>query len=111
MALFVKHVELKKNRHLVTRSYYLHESTRKRKMLPHDFPNNLRLTIFGNYEVLENTQNYVGTQDSAQSPERNAVSRKNFLLLIVKSMQKQATKFSDSAQFCLSFILFAKFLI
>ena len=70
LALFVKHVELKKNCHLVTRFYYLHESTRKRKMLPHDLPNNLRLTIFGNYEVLENTLKITLGHGIVPSPQK-----------------------------------------
>ena len=36
--------------------------------LPHELPNNLRLRILGNYEILEKSQNFVQTEVSALTP-------------------------------------------
>ena len=35
---------------------------------PHEFPNNVRLKILGNKEILEKLQNWMGIQPSAKSP-------------------------------------------
>ena len=37
---------------------------------PYEFPNNVRLKIFGNKEILEKPQNWMGIQPSAKSPQQ-----------------------------------------
>ena len=64
--------------------------------LPVKFPNNLRLRILGNQEIVEKFQKWVEAELSTQPP-----FQEKFLLLVVKNYIKTGIKVSYPVQFCL----------
>ena len=72
--------------------------------LPHELPNDLKLKILGNYEILGKSQKWVGTRSGMSSlPSRN-----NFLTIVFKNYANTDNKVFCSCPIFLDFFNFCQ---